>query len=647
MAYYPATPFVPQFFNDAGVPLSGGSVTAYLAGTTTPTNMFIDDAGTSAGSVITLNARGEPAVSGNTVVIWLDDAVAYKFVLKDASSASKWAIDDISNPGGQLRVDLADNEDEDLGSALVGHYDPVAPAYLKTVSDMLNAEPVSVLRFIPQASWSAIKDYSSTTDVSSNLNEAFAAFEANGGGALDLTYGRYVIEDPLIVQANDFTIRGAGWGATHLYRAETATGDLMTVARPTPASNQLRGFTLTDVCIWAGLDVSADASLHILNATRVATDRVFIRNCHRGLHLEGIRDSRFNGLEIVSNEHYTTTRSTSCHMLFDAPANSVLESTETFFTNFNFTTATGQPDLARSLVIRGALDGIWFQNGHMFGGNTSGVLIDGNSQSTEMSGLTFNHVWFDQYTPRNMIIQGESTNFRLMTFNNCRFWGGSTNNITIDSGSNIQDVTFNSCEIGVTLGQGLQVGAGQVTANNTIFKRLNQAVSANGYAAQVVGSAAADTSLTIVGGTIDTSNLTYGVQCADTDVEYHLHNITFEGSTSELVSEIDFTGTSLVGSCGGHKLSRTAAGNYAAASSVATRNIAVDSVNLEGSTASVATITPHWHGRRITLKADSADQNMVSGGNIRNKSNAASVTIVNTDMAQYEYSADSARWHEL
>lgn len=97
MAYYPATPFVPQFFTDAGVPLAGGTITAYLAGTTTPTNMFIDDAGTSAGSVITLNARGEPQVSGNTVVIWLDDAVSYKFVLKDASSVSKWTIDDIGS----------------------------------------------------------------------------------------------------------------------------------------------------------------------------------------------------------------------------------------------------------------------------------------------------------------------------------------------------------------------------------------------------------------------------------------------------------------------------------------------------------------------------------------------------------------------
>lgn len=102
MAYYPATSFVPQFFTDAGVPLSGGSITAYEAGSTTLTDLFIDIDGTSAGSTINLNARGEPVVSGNTVVIWLDTEVSYKFILKDASAVTKWTIDDIYNPGGNV-----------------------------------------------------------------------------------------------------------------------------------------------------------------------------------------------------------------------------------------------------------------------------------------------------------------------------------------------------------------------------------------------------------------------------------------------------------------------------------------------------------------------------------------------------------------
>jgi len=103
VSYYPSTLFVRQFFNDAGVPLSGGTITAIVADTaSTATPMYIDNIGTSAGSVITLNARGEPQVSGNTVIIWLDTTVIYKFILKDAYGTSKWTVDDLAGPLGLL-----------------------------------------------------------------------------------------------------------------------------------------------------------------------------------------------------------------------------------------------------------------------------------------------------------------------------------------------------------------------------------------------------------------------------------------------------------------------------------------------------------------------------------------------------------------
>jgi hypothetical protein len=116
MAYYPATTFVPQFFTDAGVPLSGGTVTAYVAGTSTLTPMYIDLAGTSGGSTITLNARGEPQVSGNTVVIFLDSAISYKFVLKNASGTSMWTVDAISN----VVTLLASSATATVGAGMVG-----------------------------------------------------------------------------------------------------------------------------------------------------------------------------------------------------------------------------------------------------------------------------------------------------------------------------------------------------------------------------------------------------------------------------------------------------------------------------------------------------------------------------------------------
>ena len=94
--YRQSSTLVEQFVDSNGLPLVGGTLEAYVAGTTTATNMFSDNTGTSIGATVTLNARGEPEVSGNTVNIWLSDAVKYKFVLKDASGASLWTVDNIA-----------------------------------------------------------------------------------------------------------------------------------------------------------------------------------------------------------------------------------------------------------------------------------------------------------------------------------------------------------------------------------------------------------------------------------------------------------------------------------------------------------------------------------------------------------------------
>lgn len=96
MAYKPLTALPPQFVDGDGLPLSGGSISAYLAGSATATPMYADSIGTSAGTVITLNARGEPEVSGNTVTIWINDALTYKFALKNALGGSVWTVDNIS-----------------------------------------------------------------------------------------------------------------------------------------------------------------------------------------------------------------------------------------------------------------------------------------------------------------------------------------------------------------------------------------------------------------------------------------------------------------------------------------------------------------------------------------------------------------------
>ena len=95
--YIPTTAFIPTFLDDNGNLLSGGTIEAFISGTSTPTAMFTDESGTSAGDTITLNARGEPETSGATHQIWVDIDIVYDFTLKDSPGAIINSSQGISN----------------------------------------------------------------------------------------------------------------------------------------------------------------------------------------------------------------------------------------------------------------------------------------------------------------------------------------------------------------------------------------------------------------------------------------------------------------------------------------------------------------------------------------------------------------------
>ena len=96
--FYPATILPAQTTNpDNGELASGFVLSAYLAGTTTPTNMYSDKNGTIAGASVTLNSGGYPEVSGSIITIWLDSEIEYKFILRDPEGGTEYSIDYVSN----------------------------------------------------------------------------------------------------------------------------------------------------------------------------------------------------------------------------------------------------------------------------------------------------------------------------------------------------------------------------------------------------------------------------------------------------------------------------------------------------------------------------------------------------------------------
>jgi len=206
--YYQLTPFVPQFVGSSGAPLSNGTLNIYLAGTTTPSTLYTDDVGTATGAVITLNTRGYPSISGNTVLLYGLSGVEYKFVLKDRTGAIIYTIDDISIDSG-LRTDLA----APTGTDLIGYGS-------RTLTDRLN-DIVSVAQF-PGF------DETGATDSTAAVQAAVVYAESlNSGAPVEVRFPAGAIVDLKMVFIEDGGIKLNGNGCKIVQNHDSVNSTLV------------------------------------------------------------------------------------------------------------------------------------------------------------------------------------------------------------------------------------------------------------------------------------------------------------------------------------------------------------------------------------------------------------------------------------
>ena len=88
-----------QFFDNNGVPLAGGLIYTYAAGTTTPQATYTSNSGSIAqANPIVLDASGR-VPSGE---IWLTQLLTYKFVLQTSGGTTIGTYDNISSIAGSI-----------------------------------------------------------------------------------------------------------------------------------------------------------------------------------------------------------------------------------------------------------------------------------------------------------------------------------------------------------------------------------------------------------------------------------------------------------------------------------------------------------------------------------------------------------------
>lgn len=250
MAYYLSPIGNAQIIDANGDPMVGGTISTFLAGTSTTATTYTDDTGgTSQGVVMTLNSLGYP----ENGPVWMLGGVPLKFIIKNASGVTQSTFDDISGIG-----DTATTQDE---WTLYG----AAPTYISATSFSVVGDQTNTFQVLRKLK----STNSGGTTFSTIATSAFAAgvttvTVTNTSGTLDsgmsaVSYGLLSATNPSV--------------------PESATGKLLRVAADAAAGRTALSAMPTACMIvqdqkasgTAGGGSSAGTNTRVLNTTSVNT----------------------------------------------------------------------------------------------------------------------------------------------------------------------------------------------------------------------------------------------------------------------------------------------------------------------------------------------------------------------------------------
>lgn len=231
-----------QLFNNSGVPLAGGLLYTYAAGTTTPATTYTSSSGSTPNSnPIVLDSAGRTPAQ-----IWLDSGSNYKFILRDSTGVLIWTNDNIPgstaasavsySPTGNFTATTVQGALDELatssGANIIKYNQGATGAVTRTVKSKLQ-DVVSVKDF------GATGD--GTTDDTAAIQAAVNALSQAGvGGVVRFPAGTYKVTSNINItwpngsNANapaHVTLEGDGADITYIYdyRPGTPTNGCITV----------------------------------------------------------------------------------------------------------------------------------------------------------------------------------------------------------------------------------------------------------------------------------------------------------------------------------------------------------------------------------------------------------------------------------
>ena len=268
-----------QFFDNNGVPLNGGLLYTYAAGTTTPTATYTSDNGVTANAnPIVLDSSGRTPSE-----VWLTDGTTYKIAVYTSASVLIRTWDDIAgvNDSTALEATLASS----TGSSMIGFIQAGTGAIARTAQAKMR-DVVSV------------KDFGAVGDGVTNDTTAIqTALTAGTGKSVYFPAGSYPINTALSVPAGTYV---SGQGVTVTQSA--AGANAFTIAGDNVTIDGLKIVGINSLTTTASA-VRADGRNNptIINCT--------VNSFAWGVQLRGCTNARIEGNRFINGSYDASTSS--------------------------------------------------------------------------------------------------------------------------------------------------------------------------------------------------------------------------------------------------------------------------------------------------------------------------------------------------
>ena len=442
-----------QFFTNAGVPMAGGFLYTYAAGTTTPLTTYTDSTGLVANTnPVILDSRGEAS-------IWLS-TVGYKFKLATPANVDVWTQDNITS--------------YQFSSNLISYTPAGTGAVVTTVQAKLRES-------------ASVKDFGAVGDNSTNdtaaINLAIAALNAGQIKALYFPAGTYVCTGSLTTITKDgVTLYGDGPRLSVL--SQTANVDTLTFSNVAPATNRINDIFLSNFGISYGAITAPTAgrALVLIRPGRSYISNFDIRSVYQGIDCQGGSGTHISNLAIAGAFTWSSVATGSFLLKFQQHAASLEIPSEIFVSGFNVKGSS--PLYLSNAIIVQACDGLWFNTGHAGFSYNAGLYINPQAVATGyVINLEFVNVYFDggdfpltQTNPAtsNILLQGSVVpTVTHISFIGCTFKNFRGNGFSAVQ-SNLTDLRVIGSEFSNNGGYGLICnGLQNLIVSNNFFKNNN------------------------------------------------------------------------------------------------------------------------------------------------------------------------------